>query len=193
MGNVYSALHPLHTITYERVGDIMFFGSDWHLSHANIIEYENRPFTSVEEMNEILINNVNERVGKNDPFYMLGDIAFDPNVDKLLERMNGKKYLIIGNHDQSILRNPEAREKFEWIKDYHLLKANKQKIFLCHYPMISWNCSFHGSYHFYGHVHSREMPYQAPSSYNVGMDVNGFYPITLEDAIAKAVKGKNPL
>lgn len=171
----------------------MHFGSDWHLGHHNIIEYENRPFSSTEEMNEVLIKNINKHVEKNEPFYMLGDIAFGPDAAELISRIHGKKYLIRGNHDGTMLKDPKVVSQFEFIKDYYTLKVNKQKIFLCHYPMISWDSSVHGSYHAFGHIHSRPIPYIAPRAYNVGIDVNNLSPISLEEFLNAADSPFNTL
>jgi len=78
-----------------------FFIADPHFGHRKIIEYENRPFVTVEEMDKALIENWNHVVGKRDKVYLLGDISFykDDITAKIVRRLNGIKYLILGNHD----------------------------------------------------------------------------------------------
>lgn len=80
----------------------VFLTSDTHFSHKKIIDYCNRPFKNVEEMNEALIKNWNEVVPKEAKVYHLGDFSFHCNHEKvkeILKRLNGDKYLIMGNHD----------------------------------------------------------------------------------------------
>jgi len=97
-----------------------FFVSDTHFGHANIIKYSNRPFRDVEQMNEALIKNWNNTVGPEDTVYHLGDVALGPWVewDGLLERLNGYKVLIVGNHDR-IFRGMSAKEQKKFQPHYH--------------------------------------------------------------------------
>ena len=80
----------------------VFFTSDLHLGHANVIRYDNRPFSSVEEMNEELIKRWNAKVGKGDVVYVLGDFIWhtDKKPEDILWALNGMKILIRGNHDR---------------------------------------------------------------------------------------------
>ena len=101
----------------------IFFTADHHFGHANIIKFTERPFTSLEEMNEELIKRWNEKVSTKDEVYHLGDLSLG-NADftkEVLDRLNGKIYLIKGNHDKSTLSYPK---RFEWIKDYHVNNGN---------------------------------------------------------------------
>ena len=80
----------------------IFFTSDQHYGHFNIIRYCNRPFSSVEEMDETLIQNHNKKVRQSDIVYMVGDLAFHKDraqIIALLKRLNGRKILVTGNHD----------------------------------------------------------------------------------------------
>ena len=170
----------------------LFFSSDPHYFHPKIIKYEDRPFNNVEEMNEIMINNHNKKVGKNDYIYYVGDFSFGTpeQTCKLLDRLNGKKYMVLGNHDKVIKVNQEVRSKFEWVKDYYRLKYNGLKIVLFHYPISVWDCKHHGSVHLFGHVHSNKGNHHPldsvqDNSYNVGVDVNNFEPVSLEEILEK--------
>lgn len=171
----------------------IFFTSDTHFGHKNIIKYENRPFNSVEEMDETMIENWNNKVKHQDSIYILGDFAFSEKdyAIKLLNKLNGNKFLIKGNHDK-VIKKRDVASKFAWIKDYYMLKANNLKIVLFHYPIAVWDCQHHGSLHLYGHVHSNkgtQHPLKAdlPNSYNVGVDVNDFAPVELTE-IRKKLK-----
>lgn len=80
----------------------IFFTSDLHFFHNNVIEFCKRPYGSVEHMNEELIKNWNTVVGERDHIYILGDISFgkDAQTQEVLDRLKGIKHLIVGNHDR---------------------------------------------------------------------------------------------
>ncbi len=80
---------------------MIYFVSDTHFNHKNIIDYCNRPFNSVDEMNNVLIQNWNATVSNNDIIYHLGDFALGrkDTIMEITSNLNGKKYLIRGNHD----------------------------------------------------------------------------------------------
>jgi len=81
---------------------MIYFTSDTHFGHDNVIGFCNRPFASTEEMNEVMIRNWNERVTGADTVYILGDMFFRCNdAEDILKRLKGKKRLIVGNHDGS--------------------------------------------------------------------------------------------
>lgn len=162
-----------------------FFTSDLHFGHKSIIEFENRPFDSVEEMDEELIERWNYKVGLADEVYIIGDFSFSKpsRTTEILKRLNGRKYLIRGNHDHKT-----PTDQFEWVKDYFVLVRNKIKFVLFHYPIQVWDGQHHNSVHCYGHVHSNTgtfhpMKYEIPNSYNVGADVNGLAPIELDEIL----------
>lgn len=170
----------------------IFFTSDTHFFHKKILDYENRPFKDVYEMNEILIKNWNETISDKDKIYILGDFSFGNKLQTLniLNRLNGQKYLITGNHDSVITENKEIRDKFVWIKDYAPIKYNKKSIILFHYPIQVFDKQHYGSVHVYGHVHSDKenhhpMLCKIKNAYNVGVDVNDFRPISLEEVYIK--------
>ena len=123
---------------------MIWFTSDTHFGHQNILKYTDRPFSSVEEMDEALIENWNNRVGDDDEIYHLGDVALcSPNkLRKVLARLKGKIYLIRGNHDKSA---SACSDRFEWIKDYYELEVadkngyqGKQLIILFHYLFLGF-------------------------------------------------------
>jgi calcineurin-like phosphoesterase family protein len=150
----------------------IFFTSDTHLNHTNIIKFCNRPFSNVEEMNEMIVKNWNAVVKPNDKIFHLGDFGFGRECELLFKRLNGHKYILKGNHDK------DSTYDWDWdgVKDVHLLKYDDNLIWLSHYPHRSWPHSFHGSWHLFGHVHGRMEPYGL--SMDVGVDVFDFTPVS---------------
>lgn len=177
---------------------MIYFTADTHFCHANIIHLTKRPFADIAVMNKQLIKNWNACVSDSDEIYILGDFIFGgtgQDANRILQELNGKKYLIRGNHDK-ILQDPDFdRSAFEWVKDYYVLNDHKQKFVLFHYPILEWAGFFGNSIHLYGHVHnSTKDPKQAdrfqilgPRAFNVGVDVNGFRPVSIKN-IVKAVE-----
>lgn len=113
-----------------------FFTADWHFNHENIIKYCNRPFKTVEEMNDKIIKNYNRLVNSGDVVYFLGDAGFhrDGSLRNNLAKMiHGSKILIIGNHDKQG-RNAYIDMGFQAVMDYAEIKIGKNIITLSHYP-----------------------------------------------------------
>jgi len=166
-----------------------YFSADLHWWHRNIMKYCKRPFKDVHEMNKTLIHRHNKVVGKNDRVYLLGDVCFGSagKTKGLLEQMNGIKYLVYGNHDGVIRKNPELQEYFEWCKDYAEItiqdKVTKkpQFIILSHYAMRVWNRRHHGSWQLYGHSHGTLPDDPDALQIDVGVDSHDYYPISYED------------
>lgn len=163
----------------------VWFTSDHHFSHRNIIEYCKRPFSSVEEMDELMVYRWNEYVKPNDTVYYLGDFCMGrtmEDAEKHFKRLNGKVYLVEGNHDAWTTAKaffPNTKESYvQKLEQQHLLKVDGEKIILSHYPMRSWYNSHYGSWHLYGHVHGALPDYGL--SIDVGVDTNDFYPYSFE-------------
>ena len=164
----------------------IFFTADTHFGHANIIRYCNRPFHSIGEHDAALITNWNAVVRPDDEVYVLGDFIFAKNVEEVesvTQRLNGRKYLIRGNHDRTEL----CESSFAWIKDYHEMAAHNLKWVLFHYPLHEWHGKYrsNGFVHLHGHTHNRIEKNGDPSHpetsnkrrINVGVDLHGFTPI----------------
>ena len=152
---------------------------------------ENRPFHSVEEMNEALIQNWNARVSDNDDIYILGEFTLKgPTLaNAVLERLHGRKYLIRGNHDRYVDKSSFRRNLFVWIKDNFELCWQRQYFILCHYPLLSWNGMCRGSFHLHGHKHNK-MGYNLANRaagvkrIDVGVDAFGMAPVSIEEVLA---------
>ncbi len=162
-----------------------FFVSDTHFGHANIIKYAARPFSNLDEMNEVLIERWNSKVTAEDRVFHLGDFAFKdkPAAKAIFQRLNGIKVLIRGNHDD------QATLHLGWfaVHDYFQYHCSQSGIYvmLCHYPMLDWPAKFHGALHFYGHVHDRFPQGAQPGSYNLCVEKRGYQPVTLRQVIAE--------
>lgn len=169
-----------------------WFTSDEHWVHRHILEYEKRPFESVAEMNEALIDKWNKVVRPNDTVFNLGDMFFTGNplvVTPILERLNGKVFLILGNHD-AWAKKMKDHPKIVGVEKYYTASFDGQAVFMCHYPMLSWDRSHYGIYHFHGHVHSRKLAWTPWNSLNVGVDNWDYTPINMEQACEKIIKNR---
>jgi len=178
---------------------MIYFTSDTHFDHSNIINLCKRPFKDVNQMNEKIIQNWNSCVNDDDEIYIIGDFTFNGNgtdANNILSRLNGIKYMIKGNHDKFL--NDEAFDKnyFEWIKDYHVLNYQKRKLILFHYPILEWDDYYGDSIHLHGHVHNcsknkdqqKRVDSLGKRAINVGVDVNNFTPISIEKILKIADK-----
>jgi len=156
-----------------------FFTADTHFDHANIIKYCNRPFSSLDEMNQTIINNWNSVVKSEDVVYFLGDFAFH-RADYFVKILNGHKILIIGSHDKEIrpLYRPWAFEEATPMKEINI---EGQSVTMCHYAMRRWPRSHYGAWHLYGHSHGNLPP--IGKSWDVGVDNNSFTPLSWQEIV----------
>lgn len=175
-----------------------FYIADTHFGHFNIIRYDNRPFDSIDNMDEVMIDRWNDVVGDNDTVYILGDFSWHKEHETLsiLDRLTGRKVLINGNHDKV---SPQVAKRFVKVCDYLEITDNDERVIMSHYPMPFWNGQFRDSVHLYGHVHNshqwnvcqslrrelqqlQDIPMRM---YNVGcmMEYINYTPRTLEEII----------
>lgn len=158
-----------------------WFTADTHFSHGNIIRYCNRPFSTIKEHDDTLIENWNKIIAKNDLVFHLGDFCFgrtDLDFDRYFSKLNGLIVFIKGNHDKLAWKN---RHKFYAFHDsYHEIKINGQNITLCHYKMAIWNKSHYGAWHLYGHSHGSATNEITSLSFDCGVDCHNFTPINFE-------------
>lgn len=179
-------------------GDNIFLTSDSHFFHKNIIELCNRPFSSVEEMNEKLIENWNSVVSPNDYIFHLGDFCFGGSAawDYCLDRLNGHKFLILGNHEWKNMQNT-VMYKFDWVGQQAYITVGKRKIYLNHFPFLCYGGAYRSGedavLQAFGHIHSNpynmsgkdasRMQYLFPTQYDVGIDNNNYTPISYNQFI----------
>jgi len=160
---------------------MIYFTADTHFGHNNVIKYCNRPFSDTTEMDEQLITNWNEVVKSNDTIYHLGDFGFcsREHMQHIFNRLNGKKHLILGNHDD----NRVKKLGWESVDYYKELKYNGLKFILFHYPIESWNGKHHRFLHLHGHIHDNIVDNCEGTRYNVGVDVWNYRPVSIEEFI----------
>jgi len=164
----------------------VFFTSDTHFNHPMVIPLSKRPFASVEEMNEAIVERWNSRVKRGDRVYHLGDFALGrpQEAATLARRLNGQIFLLRGNHDK-VAEHKLVRERFVWIKDYFRLKVGEQPIVLCHYAFRTWNGSHHGDWNLYGPSHGSLPELDGTLGLDVGVDCWDFYPVHYDEVDAR--------
>lgn len=170
---------------------MIYYTSDLHLFHTNIIRICNRPYASIEEMHKDLIEKWNKKVRDDDQVYILGDLSYkcqDINaLYNLLKQLKGHKHLITGNHDNKWLKHIQMKDRadiLETIQLYKTISDDGRMVVLFHYPIEDWDGQYHGSYHLFGHIHNVDNGYRIiPNRFNVGVDVNDFEPKTLDELI----------
>lgn len=143
-----------------------YYIADPHFFHGALnTKMDRRGFESVEAMNEYMLRQWNRKVRKNDEVVILGDLSWGKaeETNELLERLNGRLYLIQGNHDRFLKSKDYNAGRFVWIKPYEELQDNKRKVILCHYPIMCYNGQYrvdeNGNpkvYMLYGHVHDTQ-------------------------------------
>ncbi len=185
---------------------MLYFTADLHLGHANAIEFKDRPFSGVEEMNRVLIENINETVRPEDELWILGDFSYRINREQVraLRRQIACRHvhLVYGNHD----RDYAADHIFQSVQHYKELKTAYGRLVLFHYPILEWSAAHYGSIHLHGHIHSTgayneenrrkkfadrfpeghapRQPELGLRIYDVGVDANRYRPVSLEEIAA---------
>ena len=169
---------------------MIYFTADTHFGHKGVIDYCNRPFDSVEQMDEALISNWNEKVEKSDTIYILGDMFFGTkeHAIKILNRLKGQKFLIYGNHD-SRLRSGAFEKFFQWRGDIKEMKHEGTRFVLCHFAMRTWHKQHKGAIQLYGHSHGKLSEDIDSLQCDVGVDNTNYYPVSIE-AITEYMKDK---
>lgn len=153
----------------------VFLISDTHFGHTNILKYATRPFSSVEEMDEAMVENWNATVGPYDKVYHLGDVTMGRRALSILSRLNGRKILIKGNHDIYPLK--DYTPYFKDIRGSHELAG----LILTHIPVHeNQKARYRGNVH--GHMHEKTLP--DPWYLSVCVEQTNYTPIPLEQVIA---------
>lgn len=168
---------------------MIYYIGDLHFGHRKVIEYDKRPFATVEEMDKVLINNWNKKVNEDDSVYIIGDFIYKSSHDATyyLKQLKGHKHLIVGNHDWRTLEDAKACQYFESIEDMGYVKDDDTEVVMCHYPMVEWKGSRwkrNASVLVFSHIHNNtDSTYDIMTSIhnalNAGCMVNGYEPCTL--------------
>jgi len=170
----------------------IFFTSDTHFFHKNIIDFCNRPYGDMQTMNSALIMNWNKVVPKDGIVFHAGDFAMTANkeyIKELISQLNGKIYLVFGNHDyQNRLDRVDVKPLFHQTSDMYQftvlddeLEGGHINFIITHYPFLFWR---RGYIHLFGHIHSGpnstskdKVPYH-PMRYDIGVDAWNYTPVS---------------
>ena len=196
-----------------------FVTSDWHIGHANSIKFDNRPFRDVNHMHEVLVKNYNETVPEDGICYFLGDMGMNTNgeIAKVINRLNGTKVLVLGNHDKGINMMESC---FDLVVNGLVVCVAGERVTMSHCPLkglfredtsqfspahqgLNWHgelkndrftFSNEGQFHLHGHIHSgpsTEKKKILGRQYDVGVPANHYRPVSLvaiESWIKKSIR-----
>lgn len=175
-----------------------YITSDIHWGHSNILKYSpwaRGHFRDITDMNEAIVRNINSMVTDEDTLIIAGDICFArPEIGvEYLKRLNGIKKIVWGNHDVKLRESSVYQQSrrlmgvvfdADYLEFDHKFQDKKYKIVVTHYPFLTWNRSSHGSFHFFGHMHSEHGTWNGRSR-DIGLDSSGMCPNRIDDLISQ--------
>ncbi|WP_237477917.1 metallophosphoesterase family protein [Lichenibacterium dinghuense] len=164
-----------------------FFTSDTHFGDMRVLRFDHRPFADLAEHDEALVARWNERVGPGDTVWHLGDFALGPGPERcaaLLDALHGEKHLVAGNNDDAATLSLPG---WASVRHYAELVVEDRMLVLCHYAFRTWNGIGRGAVNLHGHSHNKLTP--MPKQYDVGVDAQGFRPVTLPEVLASRRRG----
>lgn len=184
-------------------GEGLWFTSDTHFNHKNILQFTSRPWETIEEHDDALVKNWNDVIGIDDTVFHLGDFCFGnpQKVAEVRERLNGNIILIRGNHDDKNLQR-SLWTLFDEVLYQARIQVDGRAVYLNHFPFL---CFAHGNpltyrdwaVNLFGHVHSghgsksedvQRLDNLLPTQYDVGVDNNDYRPISWKEVIEKINK-----
>lgn len=191
----------------------IYFTSDTHFGHKGIIDFCNRPFKSVEEMDKELIIKWNEKVPEDGLVFHLGDFAWGghPFWENIRKQLNGDIILIKGNHDEKNLTKTGAETLFKNVTYQLKLLIEDRPVYLNHNPFLCYAGTYRDKnslvYQLHGHVHvtrkapkgmdiKRVLANEFPTQYDVGVDFNDYAPLSwkeVDEKIKEQIKENNNL
>lgn len=178
---------------------MIWFTSDLHLGHNNIIRHCNRPFRDAQQMDAALIASINARVARSDELYILGDFTMYGSREQVRTYRSrlfcDQVHLVLGNHDKRFAQAGDETP-FSTERDYAEIKNDGLRLCCSHYPMLSWHGMNRGAIMLHGHIHAyaaynlrnRE---RGILRYDVGVDAHGYEPVSAA-AIAEFFRGVEP-
>ncbi len=167
-----------------------FFTSDTHFGDMRVLRFDHRPFSTLDDHDAEIIRRWNARVGPGDTVWHLGDFALGPTPERtaeILDALAGEKHLIVGNNDDAATL---ALTGWASIAHYAECVVEDRLLVLCHYAFRTWNGMGRGAVNLHGHSHNKLAP--MPKQYDVGVDAQGFQPVTLPDILKSRKRGKGP-
>jgi len=181
---------------------VVWITSDTHYSHKNIcrgvtnwrtkdgkIPIEStRDFNTIEDMNSVIVDNINSKIGPDDTLIHLGDFSFGgfDKIGQFLDRLVCKNiHLVLGNHDHHIKNNREnIHDRFLSIQNYLEVNIGGADFVLSHYPLCSWNQLSKGAIQLHGHVHlPTNKKWGNGKRLDVGVDGNNYQPYKLSEIV----------
>lgn len=199
----------------------IYFTSDWHIGHENVLRYDQRPFDDLDEMHKTLVNNFNQYVPKHGITYFLGDMGLCSHglLKSIVDQLNGTKVLILGNHDNNVYSMYNAG--FDVVVQKAEISITKQRVTLSHCPLrgvyrentegmrgakkgdfwhreedyaMRYSFPDEGQFHLHGHIHS---PNRGKSKkiegfqYDVGVVANKYKPVSISQIESWIMKSLN--
>jgi calcineurin-like phosphoesterase family protein len=148
-----------------------WFTADTHFGHKRIVELSDRPFATLAEMHDYLIDTWNSLIGRKDRVFVVGDFGFAGplcDLDVVFGALRGEKHLVVGNHDED---NPKVL-RLPWVSQTQIAKVKDdgRRVVACHYPMTTWPGVQRGYPHVHGHSHGTLRDVR-PMRADVGVDV----------------------
>lgn len=200
-------MQKLH-LTIEKDQHV-WFTSDLHFGHRNVLRFCDRPWDNEKEMDNGLIENWNNTVGDNDIVFILGDVFWfndSHSIKKVLSKLKGKNiYIIPGNHDDFKSYHRVDDDRINLCEDVvvtWITRESKklQEIWLSHYPMMTWPHRENDAYQFFGHIHSKPnrnegVDQDLPLHWNqldIGCDYWDYKPVSLE-TLENMIKSRQPI
>lgn len=166
----------------------LFFTSDEHVDHRNIIKFCDRPFRDLSHMRDELTRRHNAVVGEDDEVWHLGDMFWrtfgTDNAIEYMKQLNGTHFYVFGNHEELMEQSEELRKCFAGIYVRHQIYPNgapKHGIVLDHYAGRVWHDSDKGAWQLYGHTHAVLPEIDPLLAFDVGVDANNYTPLSLEE------------
>jgi calcineurin-like phosphoesterase family protein len=162
---------------------MIYFTSDTHFGDSRVLRIDRRPFATMIEHDQALIETWNAIISAQDEVWHLGDVMSSRSsvdADRLLDRLNGRKHLVIGNNDPDAVT---AATGWASVQHYAELDVDGQRLVLCHYAFRTWNRMGKKSINLHGHSHGRLKP--MPRQFDVGVDARGQRPVTLNELLAR--------
>jgi calcineurin-like phosphoesterase family protein len=161
----------------------VYFTSDHHFGHAAARSFYRRPFTSIDEMDRMMIDRWNAVVGIRDELWHLGDFSVRQSperVSALLRVLNGQKHLVTGNNDDATVTTNDG---WQSVQPYAEVTVDGTRLVLCHYPFRTWRDMGRGAINLHGHSHGKLKP--LPRQFDVGVDVRDFQPVRLAEIVGR--------
>lgn len=157
--------------------DFIFFTSDLHLGHSRVLDFcpSTRRGSCGEEMTDMIIENIRSTIPTGGVLYNLGDFSFSSleKTESYLTRIFNagiEHHIILGNHDKTIVKNPQLHKYFESVSHKKIISVGLQQIVMSHCPFASgqWDSAHYGSWHLHGHTHGKFL--QEGKCMDVGID-----------------------